>query len=60
MKAYAASHKHVYVDYYSAMIDDKGMLKERIERRRSPPDGGRLRDHGAARAGGHRQGATLS
>ena len=27
MKAYAESHKHVYVDYYSAMIDDKGMLR---------------------------------
>jgi len=30
MKAYAASHKHVYVDYYSAMIDDKGMLKTEL------------------------------
>ena len=30
MKAYAASHKHVYVDYYSAMIDDKGMLKAEL------------------------------
>ncbi|MEO7273281.1 MAG: GDSL-type esterase/lipase family protein [Vicinamibacterales bacterium] len=30
MKAYAASHKQVYVDYYSAMIDDKGMLKSEL------------------------------
>ena len=30
MKAYAASHKHVYVDYYSAMVDAQGMLKEEL------------------------------
>ena len=56
MKAYAASHKHVYVDYYSAMIDDKGMLKTELSGDDLHPDRGRLRDHGAARAGGHRQG----
>ena len=27
MKAYAAANKHVYLDYYSAMIDSSGMLK---------------------------------
>ena len=27
MKAYAAANKHVYLDYYSAMIDASGMLK---------------------------------
>jgi lysophospholipase L1-like esterase len=27
MKAYAAANKHVYLDYYSAMIDSAGMLK---------------------------------
>jgi lysophospholipase L1-like esterase len=27
MKAYAAAHKHVYLDYFSAMIDDKGLLR---------------------------------
>ena len=27
MKAYAAANKHVYLDYYSAMIDSTGMLK---------------------------------
>jgi lysophospholipase L1-like esterase len=27
LKAYAASHKHVYLDYFSAMTDDKGMLR---------------------------------
>jgi lysophospholipase L1-like esterase len=27
MRAYAAAHKHVYLDYYSEMIDNTGMLK---------------------------------
>jgi lysophospholipase L1-like esterase len=27
MRSYAASHKHVYLDYYSKMIDNTGMLK---------------------------------
>jgi lysophospholipase L1-like esterase len=27
MKTYAAANKHVYLDYYSAMIDSSGMLK---------------------------------
>ena len=30
MKAYAASHHAVYLDYYSAMLDDKGVLKQEI------------------------------
>ena len=27
LKSYAAANKHVYLDYYSAMLDGKGMLK---------------------------------
>jgi lysophospholipase L1-like esterase len=27
MRQYAAAHKHVYVDYFSAMLDDKGLLR---------------------------------
>jgi lysophospholipase L1-like esterase len=27
LKAYASAHKHVYLDYFSAMIDDKGLLR---------------------------------
>ena len=27
IRAYAASHKHVYLDYYSKMVDGTGMLK---------------------------------
>ena len=28
MKTYAAAHGGVYLDYFSAMADDKGFLKE--------------------------------
>ena len=27
MRRYATEHKHVYLDYFPAMVDDKGMLK---------------------------------
>jgi lysophospholipase L1-like esterase len=30
MKSYAAANKHVYLDYYSAMIDSAGMLKTEL------------------------------
>ena len=30
MKAYAAANKHVYLDYYSAMIDNTGMLRAEL------------------------------
>ena len=30
MKSYAAAHKHVYLDYYTAMIDGTGMLKTEL------------------------------
>ena len=30
MKAYAAKNKLIYLDYYSAMIDDKGFLKDEL------------------------------
>jgi lysophospholipase L1-like esterase len=28
MKQYAASEGHVYLDYFSAMLDDSGLLRE--------------------------------
>ena len=28
MKAHAAAEGHVYLDYFSAMVDDKGLLRE--------------------------------
>jgi lysophospholipase L1-like esterase len=30
IKAYAAAHNHVYLDYFSAMIDGNGLLKEEL------------------------------
>lgn len=30
MKKYAAAHGGIYLDYYSAMVDDKGFLKEEL------------------------------
>ena len=30
MKSYAASHGHVYLDYFSAMIDDKGLMRAEL------------------------------
>jgi lysophospholipase L1-like esterase len=30
MLQYAAAHKHVYLDYFSAMIDDKGQLRAEL------------------------------
>lgn len=30
LKDYAAKHNHVYLDYFSAMVDDKGFLKDEL------------------------------
>jgi lysophospholipase L1-like esterase len=30
MKSYAASHGHVYLDYFTAMIDDKGLMRAEL------------------------------
>ena len=30
IRQYAAAHKHVYLDYFPAMIDDKGLLKAEL------------------------------
>lgn len=30
MRQYAAAHKHEYLDYFPAMVDDKGMLKAEL------------------------------
>jgi lysophospholipase L1-like esterase len=30
IRAYAAKNGHVYLDYYSAMLDDKGVLKQQL------------------------------
>jgi lysophospholipase L1-like esterase len=30
LKSYAAAHKHVYLDYFSAMVDGKGLLRAEL------------------------------
>ena len=30
MRQYAAAHKHGYIDYFSAMVDDKGLLRTEL------------------------------
>ncbi len=30
MKEFAKTHQHVYLDYFSAMVDDKGVLKDEL------------------------------
>jgi acyl-CoA thioesterase I len=30
MRQYAAAHRHVYLDYFSAMTDDKGLLRTEL------------------------------
>ena len=30
MREYAAAHKHVYLDYFPAMVDDKGLLRAEL------------------------------
>jgi lysophospholipase L1-like esterase len=30
MKKYAAAERHIYLDYFSAMVDDKGLLREEL------------------------------
>ena len=30
MRKYAAAERHVYLDYFSAMVDDKGLLREEL------------------------------
>jgi lysophospholipase L1-like esterase len=32
MQQYAAGHGDVYLDYFSAMLDDKGVMKEELTR----------------------------
>ena len=30
MKQYAETHGHIYLDYFSAMVDDKGLLRSEL------------------------------
>ena len=60
MKKYAAAHKHVYLDYYSAMIDASGMLKSELSADDLHPESKWLCGDGAAGGIGHRPGVTVN
>ena len=48
IKAYAAEKGYVYVDFYSAMKDDRGRLTANFKQRRCSSAAGRVRNHGSA------------
>ncbi len=48
MKDYAAQKGYVYVDYYSAMKDERGGLPGALSKDGVHPAAGRIRNHGAA------------
>jgi len=39
LRTYAAAHKHVYLDYFSAMTDEKGMLRTELSEDDLHPNG---------------------
>ena len=57
MKETAAENHYVYLDYYSAMLDDKGILQGRIDWDGLHPNAAGYADHGAAGREGHCPGA---
>ena len=56
MKDYAAKNEAVYLDYYSAMVDDKGMLKTELTYDGLHPNNAGIRVDRAYRAEGDRRG----
>jgi hypothetical protein len=57
IKTYASEHGHTYLDYFSAMADEKGLLRAELSEDDLHPTREEIRDHGAAGRGGHRAGA---
>ena len=55
LERYARANGMVYLDYFSAMVDEHGRCGAR--RPRPPPERSRLRGDGAARREGHRASA---
>jgi len=46
----------VYLDYFSALVDERGMLKRALADERGAPDGCRVQNHGVAGREGDRKG----
>ncbi len=57
IKDYAARNGCIYLDYFSAMVDDKGLLKRDLADDGLHPERSWLRRHGSAGAEGDRAGA---
>ena len=57
IKEYAAKSHFVYLDYFSATVDDKGFFKAEITNDGLHPNAAGIRDYGAAGRKGHRPGA---
>ena len=49
---YAAANGHVYLDYFSPMLDATGVMKAELTADDLHPNCRGLRDHGAAGGGG--------
>ena len=52
LKDYCAKNKIVYLDYFSAMVDDKGLLKKELADDGLHPNDAGIQDHGATGRGG--------
>ena len=53
LKDYCARNNIVYLDYFSALVDDKGLLKKDLAERRPASERRRIQDHGSAGRGGY-------
>ena len=54
LKDYAGKNRFVYLDYFSAMVDDNGMLRREADQRRPASQRRGLRGDDAAGGEGHR------
>lgn len=55
LKDYCVTNGLLYLDYFTPMVDDKGLLKTRLGQRRPASQRRRLQDHGAAGGARHRE-----
>ena len=51
LKDYCRRQRHVYLDYFSAMVDEKGLAETRTRGGRIAPKQSGLQDHGSAGRG---------
>ena len=56
LKTYCAANGHVYLDYFSAMVDEKGMLKHNLAEDGLHPEQSWIRVDGTTGGGGDQEG----